>query len=156
MRTAPEQGRKSASLQAVTPLALMPRVQLVDVQYGDTDAERAAFERETGRAIMRFAEVDHFKDLEDVFAIIAACDLVITTSNVTAHFAGAMGRPTWLIYPEARAPFYYWVPGAAARSLWYPSVEVVTAPELADWASLYAHTAQRLEQYLGRQKSFDV
>jgi len=121
-------------------------VQLVDVQYGDTGAERAAFEKSTGCTVQRLADVDHFNDLESVFATIAACDLVITTSNVTAHFAGAMGKAAWLLFPGGHAPFHYWVPGPDGRSLWYPSVEIVSAPQLGDWGSLAEYAAERLRK----------
>jgi tetratricopeptide (TPR) repeat protein len=144
--TRPEQANKSAQLEMFLPLALVDGVQLVDVQYGDTDAERTRLERQTGREIIRCDGVDHFNDLDDVFAIIAACDLVITTSNVTAHFAGALGKPTWLVYPGGAAPFFYWVARDDGRSLWYPSVEVVTGRELNDWPALFAHVARRLEK----------
>jgi ADP-heptose:LPS heptosyltransferase len=77
--------------------------------------------------------LDLFSDLEGVLGAIAACDLVVTTSNVTAHFAGALGKETLLVYPGAESPFYYWVPGEDGRCLWYPSVRIVTAPELDTW-----------------------
>ena len=141
------QVRKSASIDVVTPLALVPGVQLVDVQYGDTEADRAALAEKSGREIVRFQDVDHVNDLEDVLAIIAACDLVITTSNITAHFAGALGKPTWLLFPAAKPPLYYWISALGKRSLWYPSVEIITAPQLSDWVAVFAHAAHRLEQY---------
>jgi tetratricopeptide (TPR) repeat protein len=145
----PVQAKKSASLAAFRPLASVPGVRLVDVQYGDTDAEREAFAAATGKDVFRFREVDHFNDLEGVLAILAACDLVVTTSNVTAHFAGALGRPTWLLYLAGRAPFFYWVPGPDGRSLWYPSVEIVSGPEFTSWEALLEHVAGRLARMLG-------
>jgi hypothetical protein len=66
-------------------------------------------------------------------AAIEACDLVVTTSNVTAHLAGIIGKRTWLVYLRGIAPFHYWVPGSDGRSLWYPSVEVVTHDAWTAW-----------------------
>jgi ADP-heptose:LPS heptosyltransferase len=120
--------------------------QFVDVQYGDTAPERRAVEAAAGVRVARFEEVDHFNDLEGVFAILEACDLVITTSNATAHFAGALGKRTWLLYLADRAPFHYWAHGGTHRCLWYPSVEIVTAPHLADWSSLIAQVTDRLRR----------
>ncbi len=136
---------KSTSLSRFAPLAAIPGIQLVDVQYGDTDQERRDFAEHTGATVCRIDGVDYFKDVDEALAIIDACDLVITTSNVTAHFAGALGKPTWLLYPGGgKAPFFYWTPGPDGRSLWYPSVEVVTAPHLTDWALLIEHVAKKL------------
>jgi ADP-heptose:LPS heptosyltransferase len=70
-------------------------------------------EEATGTRLEYFDEVDYFKDLEEVLAILEACDLVITTSNATAHLAGVLGKRTWLLYPADRAPFHYWRTAAA-------------------------------------------
>ena len=120
---------KSAPLEAFAPLSRRRR--LLDLQYGDTSAERAAF---TGR-LERLPDLDLFDDLDGVLAAIAACDAIVTTSNVTAHFAGALGKPTWLAHTGRDTPFWYWVPGADGCSLWYPSVRIVSS---ADWESALA------------------
>lgn len=142
-RQDPLTAAKSASLAQFAPVLRLPGARFVDVQYGDTEAERAAVEQSLGVEIVRFA-IDHFHDLEELLAILEACDLVITTSNATAHFAGALGKRTWLLYLADRPPFHYWAHGGERRCLWYPSVEIVTAPQLADWASLIGHVAERL------------
>jgi hypothetical protein len=136
--------RKNASLADFGPLLDLAGVRFVDVQYGDTAAERIAVEASTGRRLVHFDEVDCFEDLEGVFAILEACDLLITTSNATAHFAGALGKRTWLLYPGDRAPFHYWAHDGTYRSLWYPSVEIVSAPHLTGWAALIEQVRKRL------------
>jgi ADP-heptose:LPS heptosyltransferase len=98
--------------------------------------------------MVRFEEVDHYNDLEELLAILDACDLLITTSNATAHFAGALGKRTWLLYTADRPPFHYWAHGGSHRTLWYPAVEVVTAPQLTDWSSLTAFAAAKLAREL--------
>jgi len=143
-------GKKNALLADLAPLLRLSGVHLVDVQYGDTADERHAVQAATGARIARFEDVDHFNDLEGVLAILEACDLLITTSNATAHFAGALGRRTWLLYLADRPPFHYWAHGGTHRCLWYPSVEIVTAPHLADWASLIEHVRERLDRELGQ------
>jgi hypothetical protein len=140
--------KKDARLLDFVPLLKLPGAHFVDVQYGDTAAERSAVEAATGVRLTRFDEVDHFNDLEEVLAILEACDLLITTSNATAHFAGALGKRTWLMYLADRAPFHYWAHGGTHRCLWYPSVEIVTAPHLDDWASLIEHVRERLGREL--------
>jgi tetratricopeptide (TPR) repeat protein len=136
--------KKSARLADFAPLLKLPGVQFVDVQYGDTAAERHSVEAATGVRIARFDEVDHFNDLEEVLAILEACDLLITTSNATAHFAGALGKPTWLLYPANQPPFHYWSRDGSGRALWYPSVEILTGAQLPDWPALIEAAAARL------------
>jgi hypothetical protein len=148
VRSAPD---KSASLVQLAPLLGLEGVRFVDVQYGDTAAERRTAEDTTGARLLRFDGVDYFNDIDELLAILEACDLVITTSNATAHFAGALGKRTWLLFLADQAPFHYWSHGGRYRSLWYPSVEIVTAPHLADWRALAAHAAEKLRKEAGER-----
>jgi hypothetical protein len=138
--------RKSAGLADLAPLLKLAGTCFVDVQYGDTAAERSAARAAGAAELLRFAAVDYYNDLEDLLAILEACDLVITTSNATAHFAGALGKRTWLLYLADRPPFHYWAHDGSHRCLWYPSVEIVTGEQLATWPSLAEHVARKLEQ----------
>ena len=136
--------RKSAPLEALAVIARIPGVRLLDLQYGDLAAERAAFESRHPGALVRLPGLDLHDDLEGVFAAIEACDAVVTTSNVTAHFAGAIGKETLLVYLGGNAPFHYWVPGPDGRSLWYPSVRIVSARELETWERAFARAGAML------------
>jgi Flp pilus assembly protein TadD len=124
--------KKSAPLDAFMKLSKSPGMRLLDLQYGDTAAERERFSQAGGR-LEHFDDLDLFNDLDGVLAAIEACGLVVTTSNVTAHLAGALGKRTLLFYLGGHAPFHYWVPGEDGHCLWYPSVEVVTGPALDTW-----------------------
>ena len=135
--------RKSAPLMTWRELSTRRGVRLVDLQYGDTAEERAAFAAAGGR-LGRLDELDLFNDLDGVLAAIAACDLVVTTSNVTAHLAGALGKRTLLIYLGANPTFHYWVPDERGRSPWYPTVEIVTDAGLEDWPALMERVARRM------------
>ena len=135
--------RKSAPLIALRELSTHPGVRLVDLQYGDTAEERATFAAAGGR-LRRLDELDLFNDLDGVLAAIAACDLVVTTSNVTAHLAGALGKRTLLVYPAANPTFHYWVPDDRGRSPWYPAVEIVTDRGPEDWPRLMERVARRM------------
>ena len=139
------QAKKSASLEVFAPLAQRTDVRLVDVQYGDTHAEREAFSAAHGDSVRRVAGLDLFNDVEGVLAAIDACDLVVTTSNVTAHFAGALGKPTWLVYLSDNPPFAYWATNADGRSLWYPSLRIVTGRGLDLWPQLIERVNELLD-----------
>jgi len=137
------QRRKSASLVEFLSLSKREDLRLLDLQYGDTAAERAAFIEAGGRA-RRVEGLDLFNDIDGVLAAIEACDLVITTSNVTAHFAGALGKEAWLVYLAAIPPFHYWSTDATGRCLWYPRLRVVTAEGLRTWPELFARLGRDL------------
>lgn len=135
---------KSVELADMTPLFAVPGVRWVDVQYGDTTDERTILEREGKTQLVHFDEIDYRENLEEVLALLAACDLLITTSNVSAHFAGALGKPVWLLYPAERPPFHYWAHRGDHRCLWYPSVEFIPAPDFSGWPGVIAAAAARL------------
>ncbi len=144
---------KSAPLADFVPLLSIPGVQGVDIQYGDTAEEREVIAREHGIALTHFNEVNYYDDLEDVLAILEACDLLITTSNTSAHLGGALGKPVWLLYPSEHAPFHYWAHRGGHKCLWYPSVEIISGKDLTDWNSLIQHTAYKLSQKFNKINS---
>jgi ADP-heptose:LPS heptosyltransferase len=129
--------RKSAPLESLAVLARGRDVKLVDIQYGDVDAERAEFERRHPGLLVRILGLDAFSDLEGVMAAIAACGRVVTTSNVVAHLAGALGVPATVVFVGGLAPFHYWNAVRDSRSLWYPSVEVAGDPAWREWQEAF-------------------
>ena len=137
------QRKKSAPLAAFMALSRRADLSLPDLQYGDTAEERGRFAQAGGR-LERLDDLDLFNDIDGVLAAIEACDLVVTTSNVTAHFAGALGKRTLLVYLRANQPFHYWTPDENGHSLWYPSVEIVTGRDLDTWDKAFGRIDELL------------
>jgi tetratricopeptide (TPR) repeat protein len=137
------QKKKSGSLAAFLALSQREDLQLLDLQYGDTAAERAAF-AQAGGLLTHLDDLDLFNDIEGVLAAVEACDGIVTTSNVTAHFAGVLGKPCWLVYLRANPPFHYWATDESGRCLWYPSVRIVTDAAIDTWEKALAAVDERL------------
>ena len=74
-------------------------VVLVNLQYGDVDDEISEFKEEIDRSCTMFVSVDNKEDLDGLAALIEACDMVLSTSNVTIHLAGALAKETWVLLP---------------------------------------------------------
>ena len=66
-------------------------------------------------------------------AQIAAMDLVITIDNSTAHLAGALGIPVWVLLPFA--PDWRWLLDREDCP-WYPAMRLFRQPEPGDWQSV--------------------
>ena len=49
--------------------------------------------------LVQCASVDNREDLDGLAALIEVCDLVVSTSNVTIHMAGALAKETWVMLP---------------------------------------------------------
>lgn len=143
--------RESLARRKTIPLECFARVagagvRLLDLQYGDLAQERARFEARHPGVLTRIEGLDAFNDIEGLLAAIEACERVITASNVLAHLAGALGKPTWLAYLPGREPFHYWVPGEGRRCLWYPSVEVATDERHERWEAVFDAFGARLAE----------
>ena len=123
---------KSTSLREMAGLLQLPGCRFVDLQYGDTRAEREAIERELGVRVEHLDDVDNMNDIDSLAALIAACDSVVAVSNVTAHLAGAVGQQTWVMVPQGAGRLWFWF-HQGDDSPWYRSRPSAT-PEA--WAAL--------------------
>ena len=138
---------KSVQLADWADMLRDARVCWVDLQYGDTAAERAALEAQSGVHIEHLPELDLFNDIEGLFALCAACDLVLTVSNVTTHIAGALGRPVWQLTAQAKGRIWYWFTDRS-DSPWYPSLRLFTQRTPGSWQEVLAEVAQELAAFI--------
>jgi hypothetical protein len=123
---------KSITLDALSPLLSTQSVEFVDLQYGDTTAERRALENKHGIAIQKLEDIDNQNDLDSLAALISACDIVITISNVTAHIAAALGKPTLVMLPDSPSLFWYWH-RKRSDSPWYSSAVLIRQSRHGNW-----------------------
>jgi hypothetical protein len=121
---------KSMQIMDLAPLARMSGICLVDLQYGDSDMDRAQFEAETGVSVIRDKEIDSLKDLDGFAAQVAAMDLIVSISNTTVHVAGALGVPAWVLLPNA--PMWRWMIDRDDTP-WYPLVRLFRQNKRGDW-----------------------
>jgi len=125
--------QKTLALDALRPLLEMPGLRFVDLQYGDTEKERAAISKDSGIDIQRISSVDPWQDIDGLAALVEACDIIVTISNSTAHIAGALGKEVLLLLPHAQGRFWYWQTNRD-DTLWYPNVRVFWQRTAGDWA----------------------
>lgn len=104
----------------------------VDLQYGDTSAERAEVKQSLGIEIQHIDEIDNFNDIDGLAALIAACDVVLCTSNSTAHLAAALGKKVLLLLPIGKSKIWYWS-SIYGRNPWYPSVQPFIQESPGKW-----------------------
>lgn len=123
---------KSFALADLLPVLRLPGLTFVDLQYGDTSHEKRELKSAHGVDIATVEDIDNFNDIDGLAALIAACDLVITGSNTTAHLASALGKETLLILPRVRGKIWCWQ-SAGGASLWYPSIRIFGQSEQGRW-----------------------
>ena len=125
---------KSISLIDLLPILSNYDMQYVNLQYGDTTEDVENLKKIYQPALYAVPEIDTFDDIDGVVSIMSACDLIITTSNTTAHLAGALNKETLLLIPRNIGKFWYWQ-GIEGVSLWYPSIRIFQQQKQGDWAA---------------------
>jgi len=123
---------RSIDLSLFAPLFARPDIRWVSLQYGDHDA----LENQTAAAhapLLIDRSVDQLANIDSFAAQIAAMDMVITIDNSTAHLAGALGVPVWVLLPFARD--WRWLQ-AREDSPWYPAMRLFRQPKPGDWQSV--------------------
>lgn len=138
-------GALQAGAQAVAPSPRVPRVCLVNLQYGDVDAELQALQMSAGVQVLQLPGLDTKNDLDGLAALIQACDLVVSVQNATLHLAGAIGRPMWPLLRHV--PDWRWQMHRT-DSPWYPSAHLVRQPRPGDWRGALQVLAQRMQAWL--------
>ena len=123
---------KSIPLETLAGALAIPGLRLLSLQYGDTRAERDALHQATGLEVHADPQIDTFNDIDDLAALIAACDLVVSVSNTTAHLAGALGQRTWLLI-DSRLDWRWGLDEPDA--LWYPNTRLFRQHAAGDWAA---------------------
>jgi hypothetical protein len=85
---------------------------------------------------------------DDVAALIACVDHVVTIDSGPAHLAGALGRPTSLMLDHVSA--WFWG-NETARTPWYEAVELYRQPAVGAWDPVLASVRARLERLVARE-----
>jgi len=139
---------KSIPLQDLRSVLSMPKAAFVDLQYGNVADERLAVESNCGVTIHKDNLIDPTKDIDAHAAQIAAMDLVITVSNTTAHLAGAMGVPTWVMIQNI--PDRRWLIDRE-DSPWYGSIRLFRQQLQGDWSQPIAEVTKEFAVIVGGQ-----
>ena len=94
-----------------------------NLQYGDVEKEINNLDKKNLK-VLTLNNLDLFNDFDKISALLVNLDLFITISNTTAHLAGALNVPTWLIKPKTNAIFHYWNQPNNTTP-WYPSIKLI-------------------------------
>ena len=134
---------RSFSLEALRPLLAMPGASYLALEFLDCGAEVAAFNAAGGERMHWWPEA--LKTLDETAALVAALDLVITVTTATAHLAGALGRPTWVLVPSVPTWRYMW---QGDRVPWYPSMRVLRGHAAGGATALVEETRVSLDGFI--------
>jgi hypothetical protein len=131
---------RSFPLAELAPLARVPGVRLVSLQWGAGAEQNCQL---GDRLPVTEPACGPGDDLLDTAAVIRNLDLVISTDTVVAHLAGALGAPVWVAL--SAVPDWRWLL-KREDSPWYPTVRLFRQKELGPWEPVFEHMAGSLRQ----------
>ena len=148
-----EDRHKTAQLKNLIPIFSIKDIRFIDLQYetkknlGETALEKKNLFKNNNIKIEEYKGIDKFEDIDGLTALISNCDIVVTSSNVTAHIAGGLGIKTFLFVPFSRGRLWYWH-DEGDKSIWYPSIKIFRAESAGVWGTIFEKMAEAIKQEL--------
>lgn len=143
-RNAQNGAERSIPLEHLAPAVAVPGSRLISLQYGDVRAACIAASQ-AGADVCIDGAVDTTNDIDGLAALISAMNLVITIDNTTAHLAGALGVPVWVLLP---CPADWRWMERPDDCPWYPTMRLFRQTTPGDWQPVLTAVRQALEARL--------
>lgn len=89
-------------------------------------------------------QADHLEDFTDTAALIENLDLLISVDTSTAHLAGALGKPVWLM--NRFDTCWRWFL-ERSDSPWYPTFRIFRQESPDDWGPVIKKIQQELQKF---------
>jgi tetratricopeptide (TPR) repeat protein len=138
---------KSIGLERLEPILKSNQFEFINLQYGNVDAEIQKVRSQCGVNIHQIDGLDIYNNVDGLLALIDACDIVITTSNITAHLAGSIGKRGCVFVPISKGKIWYWHL-ADVYSFWYPSLRVLYQSDRCNWTDTIFQAQKWIERDL--------
>ena len=136
---------RSLPLETFAPIVQKTNASLLSLQkgFGSDQLETCSFR---DRFVSCQDQINDTWDFLETAAIIANCDLVITSDTSVAHLAGGMGKTTWLLLKNV--PEWRW--GLKGdTTFWYPSMRLFRQKERGNWNKVMEQVAGAVHEYFG-------
>jgi tetratricopeptide (TPR) repeat protein len=126
--------RRSLNVDRFAPILDTPGVQFFSLQKGEHAERQLAELRERHDAGRRVIDwTCELTDFADTAALVDNLDLVVSVDTSTAHLAGAMNKPVWIL--NRLDTCWRWML-EREDTPWYPSARLFRQPSLGDWDSV--------------------
>jgi hypothetical protein len=111
-----------------------PDIEFVSLQKGQPAESELADLNTKNRRGPRIADyANRLHDFSDTAALIENLDLVISVDTSTAHLAGALAKPVWML--NRFDTCWRWLLDRQ-DSPWYPTMRIYRQPRPGDWESV--------------------
>ena len=134
---------RSMALDQMTSLFANEDCTFVSLQYGEVEAEVAAFNATRSRKLHCFKRQE-IEDFEDFVGLIGALDCVVSVQNTTVHTCGALGKPCFAMLPFRPE----WRYGASGTTMpWYESVKLFRQAYDREWSDVIKSVNEELNRF---------
>ena len=141
---------KSLPLNKWGKILSFNEVKYFSLQYGRVLNEVKEWNAVNSTNIHIDSDVDHILDLDLALSQIESMDIVITTSNTTAHLAGSIGKETWVMVPKV--PEWRWgIKGS--ESTWYESVKIFRQDSHFSWEQVLENVSAELKLFIKNKRA---
>jgi tetratricopeptide (TPR) repeat protein len=141
---------RSIPLRAFAPLCRIPGLTLISLQKGEIIEQLADLPpgmRVETLGVDFDASPDAFLDSA---AVMTNLDLVISCDTASAHLAGALGCPLWLVLKDV--PEWRWMMDRK-DSPWYPTARLFRQTHCGDWIEVFERIAAELARAAAAKKA---
>jgi tetratricopeptide (TPR) repeat protein len=125
--------RRSMRLAQFRPLFDLPHLQYFSLQMGEPARQLEAVNQALAPGQRIVDLTGEIVDFADTAALVTQLDLVVSVDTSTAHLAGALGRPVYIL--NRFDTCWRWML-EREDTPWYPSARLFRQPTLGDWDSV--------------------
>jgi hypothetical protein len=133
---------RSVRLADLTPLLAAKGARFIALELTDPQAEFASLAVDMAVKPVWWPQAT--RDPDELAALLANLDLIISVTTASAHLAGALGRPLWVLVPTVPTWRYLW---SGERMPWYPSATVLRRQRAESLETYVAGLARALERW---------
>jgi tetratricopeptide (TPR) repeat protein len=136
--------RRDVPLEMLAPFA-QSGVEFVSLQKGErAESELAELVAAGWDGPAMVNPVADLHDFSDTAALVENLDLVITVCTATAHLAGALGKPVWILNRYDNC--WRWLRNRS-DSPWYPTARLFRQHAFGDWSAAVQDVAAALRLF---------
>ncbi|NPT45749.1 tetratricopeptide repeat protein [Paraburkholderia sp. 1N] len=121
--------RRSITFERLAPILDVPNVQFFSLQKGPAALQLPR--NDSPPNVVDYTE--ELEDFADTAALVANLDLVISVDTSSAHLAGALGKPVWIL--NRFDTCWRWML-ERTDTPWYAQARLFRQPALGDWDSV--------------------
>jgi len=144
-----DKAKRSIELGQLVKVFDSLKVSLISLQYSAVIDEVVAVSGRSKNIVSVMENLDCRNDIDSLVSLIDGLDLVITVDNATAHFAGSVGTPVWLLLPLVSD--WRWLESDTS-SYWYENMRLFRNESSNNWNAVVSELSTALTEFIPEKR----